>query len=145
MAGTLRARSTSAGPGLADAAARLHVLGVAGGDRLVRSAESQHPFDLLVREIRDRIAEIIETGNPAERKAMCEALLAELRNDPRARDAGDPHPARQGGHPVDPASRGTNDESESGSRLSTLLAKQLQSSDVLTRETLVSRKQECVN
>jgi hypothetical protein len=29
--------------------------------------------------IRDRIAEIIETGSRAERKAMCEALLAELR------------------------------------------------------------------
>ncbi len=43
--------------------------------------DADEPDGTYLAEIRDRIAEIIETGSTAERKAMCEALLAELRID----------------------------------------------------------------
>ncbi len=44
-------------------------------------AASDEPDETHLIEIRDRIIEIIETGTTPERKAMCEALLAELRID----------------------------------------------------------------
>ncbi len=44
-------------------------------------ADADQPDGTHLTGIRDRITEIIETGNPPERKAMCEALLAELRID----------------------------------------------------------------
>ncbi|MEU7874298.1 recombinase zinc beta ribbon domain-containing protein [Dactylosporangium sp. NPDC049140] len=43
--------------------------------------DADEPDGTHLVEIRDRIAEIIETGSAAERKAMCEALLAEVRID----------------------------------------------------------------
>ena len=43
--------------------------------------DGQAPDTAHLTQIRDRIIEIIDTGTPPERKAMCEAMLTELRID----------------------------------------------------------------